>query len=753
MKAIILAGGEGRRLRPLSFNVPKPMIPLFDRPLLEHIVLLLKSCGFTELCMTLHYLPEVIRRRFGDGSGYGVRIEYRVETEAAGTAGSLRACADFIGGEDFLVIGGDAACDYDLRVAMEKHRISGADATLLLARCRTPGEYGLVLTSEDGQIRGFVEKPGPERICSELVNTGIYVLSPSVLAEIPADRSCDFGGELFPRLLKERRRLLSWEAEGYWNDVGTCRAYMQTCRDVLDGRLRLRLPEAGIRTAGRAWISPEAAVSPDVQPGPYTVIGAGSRIGGGCRIVGSVLHGAAVGSGCEITGSILSPGAVLGKNTILREGCVLGEGVRIDAGSLLRENVRIWPGVTLGENSLISESLTENGSVWEPAFLEGGTLAGSAGGEITPRRLLQMGRSISNGRAGAAAAGGAYARLLADAFLIGVGTVGSRGFRLDASLPAAAAAAGPVYGLDTVLFVLQQGSRVFLRFFDEAGLPIDRKRQRALAAAAVDDCSAELPEDSRSPMTLTGSDEIWMADALRAGGSLRGLRLSCNSRILQEAFGRSGAEIAAPAEGVLHLELSDDGFGFSAVDEKGRRHSRDRLLCALTQAEFLGGAQAVALPYEAPSLAEELAAEAAGTVYRLERDGEDARRLYRHAPWCRDGLTAALRLMFLLQTKQAFPSLAAFMDTLPDYHTRESVVRVRSDDAAILHRFSRLQDAETVSGVRFRDGETTATIRRLGPGMLQLITESLRMEAAEEFQASLRDMITAWDEGAAESKG
>ncbi len=226
MKAIILAGGEGRRLRPLSLNAPKPMIPLFDRPLLEHIVLLLKSCGFTELCMTLHYLPEVIRRRFGDGSGYGVRIEYRVETEAAGTAGCLPACGDFIGGDDFLVISGDAACDYDLRAAMEKHRISGADATLLLRRCRTPGEYGLVLTTEDGRVRGFVEKPGPDKICSDLINTGIYVLSPAVLAEIPGDRSCDFGGELFPRMLKEGRRLLTWEPEGYWNDMGTCRAYM-----------------------------------------------------------------------------------------------------------------------------------------------------------------------------------------------------------------------------------------------------------------------------------------------------------------------------------------------------------------------------------------------------------------------------------------------------------------------------------------------------------------------------------------------
>ena len=750
MKAIILAGGEGRRLRPLSVNAPKPMIPLFDRPLLEHIVLLLKSCGFTELCMTLHYLPEAVRSHFGDGSGYGVRIEYRVETEAAGTAGCLPACADFIGNDDFLVISGDAACDYDLRAAMEKHRISGADATLLLSRSSTPGEYGLVLTSEDGRIRGFVEKPGPDKICSDLINTGIYVLSPAVLAEIPANRSCDFGGELFPRMLKERRRLLTWVPEGYWNDVGTCRAYMQTCRDVLDGRLRLQLPQGGKHIPGPAWISPKAEVHPDTTPGPYTVIGAGSRVAGGCAISGSVLNGAAVGSGCRVSGSILSSGVAMGRNAIVREGAVLAEGVTVGAGTLIRENVRLWPGVSLGENALVPESLTGNGSVWAPVFHEGGVISGSAEGGITPRRMLQMGGGAGGGPVGAAAEGGAYACLLAEAFLIGAGASGCRTFRLDAPLPAAAAAAAPVYGLDTVLFVRQSGSRVFLCFYGGDGLPVDRKKQRSLAAAAADDCTAALPESCRSPARMTGSEEAWIAGALRVCGRLEGLHLSCGPRSLQQALARAGAETVPPAEGLLRLSLSEDGFTCAAVDERGRRHEWDRLLCAVARAEFQCGARSVVLPYGAPVLAEQLAMEAAGTVYRLERDGQDAVKRFQALPWCRDGLTAALRLVFLVRVKLAFSSLAAFMDTLPDYHTQESVLKVRGDDGAILHRLSRQPAAETVSGVRFRVGDTTATIRRLEPGKLKLITESLRMEAAEEFNAALREKIRAWDGGDAE---
>ena len=175
MKAIILAGGEGTRLRPLSICKPKPMLRLFDRPLLEHIVLLLRNCGFTELCMTLHYLPQIIQDHFGDGSELGVSIEYRTEAQAAGTAGSVLACRDFAGKDDVLVVSGDAACSYDLRAMMEKHRLSGADATVLVQKCSEPSEFGLVLTEEDGRVKGFVEKPGPEKIVSDLINTGIYV--------------------------------------------------------------------------------------------------------------------------------------------------------------------------------------------------------------------------------------------------------------------------------------------------------------------------------------------------------------------------------------------------------------------------------------------------------------------------------------------------------------------------------------------------------------------------------------------------
>lgn len=748
MKAIILAGGEGTRLRPLSANKPKPMIRLFDRPLLEHIVLMLKRCGFTELCMTLHYLPQVVRDYFGDGSGLGVSIEYRTETQAAGTAGSVLACGDFIGNEDFLVISGDAACSYDLQAMMEKHRLSGACATILVRQSREASEFGLVVSDEDGRIRSFVEKPGPERVVSDLINTGIYALSPAVLKGIPEGRSVDFGGEVFPRMLRRGRHLHVWQGEGYWNDVGSCEAYLATCRDVLEGRFPLPIP-AGQKTraSGPCWVSPEAQVSEDAELGPFTVIGGGSTVEGGCSLSGCVVDGAYLQAGCTAEASILSSGVRLGRGVQLRSGCVLAEGVTVGDGCLLVENLRVWPGLTLPAGSVLTEDLHRSGDERPLRFREGGVLSGVNGLDLTPERLLCLGRSCGAGRIGAAAAGGSYARLLAGAFLLGAGAAGKDTFLTDAPVPSAAAAAGAVFGLDQSLFFLQEGRRTTVSCFDGDGLPLSRKEQRKMEAGLSGHASAASPEHSRAFSLLTGVEEAYLASALRACSPLDGTRVACSPGLLCKGLLMAGADVIPPADGTAELILSEDGFTLRAVDEKGRAWPWSMLLCALTAAEMRCGAGAVVLPYDTPLLAERIALGENGTIYRLERDGEDARRLWRASPWCRDGLTLALRLLAKLKELGQGEDLAGFMDSLPEYHRFEQVVQLHGPEAAVLRQLSRDRDAETVSGVRLRRGEATATVRRLGDGELRILAESCKMEAAAEFCDSLRQSIREWDKG------
>ena len=229
MKAVIMAGGEGRRLKSITGDLPKPMVPLLGRPMMEHILLLLRRHGFDEVCAAVKYRAEDIISYFGDGSALGIQLEYRVEREALGTAGGVKNCADFYGNDDFLVISGDAACDFDLARLMRAHRESGAGVTIALCRNAEPLRYGLAVTDPTGRIRSFIEKPLWPRVVTDFVNTGIYAVSPRAMELVPAGRAFDLGQELF------RGEVM----DGYWCDVGTPLSYYQCCVDALRGRLDL----------------------------------------------------------------------------------------------------------------------------------------------------------------------------------------------------------------------------------------------------------------------------------------------------------------------------------------------------------------------------------------------------------------------------------------------------------------------------------------------------------------------------------
>ena len=255
MKAVILAGGEGKRLKSVTGSLPKPMVPLLGRPLMERCVELLRENGIRELCAALRYNPGPIMDYFGDGERFGVDITWRIETQPLGTAGGVKACMDFVGSEDFLVMSGDAACDFDLAGLLRRHTESGAAATVALYECPEPLRYGVAVRSGDGDVRGFVEKPDWSRVVSDLVSTGIYALSPRAMDYVPDNTEFDFAKNLFPLLLERGERIRGELMEGYWCDVGTPRSYYQCCVDALDGRLRL--PDA--ETPAEAESAPAAA--------------------------------------------------------------------------------------------------------------------------------------------------------------------------------------------------------------------------------------------------------------------------------------------------------------------------------------------------------------------------------------------------------------------------------------------------------------------------------------------------------------
>lgn len=243
VKAVIMAGGQGTRLKAVSGDTPKPMVPLLGRPILEHILILLKKEGFEDICITLRYKADEIKNYFGNGEKFGLRIRYSTEDAPLGTAGGVKNCRDFFGDEDFLVISGDAACDFRLHELMARHKAENAAVTMALYKNPNPLSYGLTVTDGEGRVRSFIEKPNWPRVVSDMVNTGIYIISPRVMELVPDGREFDFAKELFPLLLGKGEKILGIAMDGYWCDVGSPLSYYRCCVDALEGRLQLSMGE------------------------------------------------------------------------------------------------------------------------------------------------------------------------------------------------------------------------------------------------------------------------------------------------------------------------------------------------------------------------------------------------------------------------------------------------------------------------------------------------------------------------------
>lgn len=311
MKAMVLAAGLGTRLRPLTYEITKPMVPVLDRPVMEHILDLLKRHGFDEVIANLHYFPDSIKQYFGD------RITYRVEEELLGTAGGVRACRDFFGGEPFLVISGDALTDIDLGALAARHASAGGIATLAVKKVPDTREYGVVLHDRDGRITGFQEKPAPEEALSDLGNCGIYVFSPEIFDYFPERPFADWAQDVFPALLENDVPFHIHEIDEYWNDVGSLTELRQGTFDALGGELHLEMEgsevQPGVMVAGDTILPADATVEGPVWIGTEVLIGAGVRLTGPV-VVGD---GATIGDGAQLRSSIIFPGTDVGADLIL----------------------------------------------------------------------------------------------------------------------------------------------------------------------------------------------------------------------------------------------------------------------------------------------------------------------------------------------------------------------------------------------------------------------------------------------------
>ena len=501
MKAVIMAGGEGTRLRPLTSNQPKPMLPMGNRPMMEHVVRLLRHHGFEDIVVTVAFMPNAIRTYFGDGSEFGVRMVYATEETPLGTAGSVMNARDELD-DRFLVISGDVLTDIDLSAVVSFHEEKGALATLALSAVENPLEFGIVIASEDGSIERFLEKPTWGQVFSDTINTGIYVLEPEIFDHIPADRSVDFSGEVFPEVLARGRPIYGYVAEGYWEDVGTTEAYLRAHQDILDSKVQVDIGGFEIRPGvwvgkgttidpaasveGPAVIGDNCSIGAGVVLGEYSTLGSNVRVADGAEVRRSVVQdNAYFGPGVRVAGSVIGRSCDLRRGASCEPGSVLGEGCLIGAQAQVRAGVKIYPFKTVETGAVVNSSIVWESRGARSLFGRDG-VRGIANVDISPELVVRLSMAwastLDKGMTVTASRDTSRAsRMLKRAVMIGCNAAGVNVDDLEvATVPVTRhhiRAAGNQGGV-TVRLAQDDPQSVLIRFFDEDGRDLDESGQR-----------------------------------------------------------------------------------------------------------------------------------------------------------------------------------------------------------------------------------------------------------------------------------
>jgi mannose-1-phosphate guanylyltransferase/phosphomannomutase len=406
MKAVVMAGGEGTRLRPMTANQPKPLLPVINRPIMEHVLRLLKRHGFTETVVTVQFLAALIRNYFGDGDELGMSLSYATEEMPLGTAGSVKNAQEALRDEPFLVISGDALTDIDLSDMVRFHKKNGALVTIGLKRVPNPLEFGIIIVDDEGRIQRFLEKPTWGQVFSDTVNTGIYVMEPEVLDHVASGESVDWSSDVFPKLLAEGRPLYGYIAEGYWEDVGTHESYLKAQADMLSGKIDIEIDgfemSPGVWVAEGAEVDPEAVLKGPLYIGDYAKVEAGAELREytvlGSNVVvkeNAFLHRAVVHDNVFVGPSTNLRGCVIGKNTDLMAGArieeraIIGDECVIEAEAYVSSDVKVYPFKTIEAGAVVNTSVIWESRGQRTLFGPRG-VSGLVNVEITPELVVRL---------------------------------------------------------------------------------------------------------------------------------------------------------------------------------------------------------------------------------------------------------------------------------------------------------------------------------------------------------------------------
>ncbi|MDD4503673.1 MAG: sugar phosphate nucleotidyltransferase [Clostridiaceae bacterium] len=671
MKAVIMAGGEGTRLRPVTCGIPKPMVPVLNKPVMEYSIELLKKHNITDIAATLAYFPAVITDYFEDGGNFGVNLKYYIEHTPLGTGGSVKNAEDFFD-DTFFIISGDALTDIDLEKAMEFHKSKMSKATLILKKVSIPLEYGVVITDENGRITSFLEKPSWGEVFSDTINTGIYILEPEVLDYYKKGDNFDFSKDLFPKLLRDNIPMYGYVTEDYWNDIGDLKVYKEVNFDILMGKVRASI---NYRNLGEGiWIGENTEIPESCTFKAPVLIGNNCRLKGRTTIEASIIDddteigeatsikksiiwkNSKVGRNVQCRGTVLCSGVTVKNGVHIFENTVIGSNTTLETGAIIKPDIKIWPEKVIEADAVVAENLVW-GTKASKTLFGYRDVSGDVNVSLTPEFASRMGSAFGstlkeNSRIIVSSDGSNAAEIIRESLISGVLSTGIGVICIDNAVMPIMRFAVRFYRTEGGVHIwkdYREENKVHLEFSNSEGISIDRSAERKIENSFVREdfkrCNADRIKDIIRTNNFTDFYIQNGINLLKHSNRIKDLNmklvvasiskqvvdiaasyltsLGCSVDI-DNSYGKDHilpgnaksrnvyneyiSELTIKQGACMGVVLSEDGENFVLIDHKGRILDKDKQI-ALTSLIILktGMSKRIIVPHTASRVIEKMA--------------------------------------------------------------------------------------------------------------------------------------------------
>ncbi len=764
MKAVVMAGGEGSRLRPLTCTTPKPMMKIMGKPVIGYIIDLLISEGFDEIAITVRYKAEDIENYIESLKKKKAKITCVSEKNILGTAGSVKnAAKDW--NEPFLVISGDCICDCELKKVMQHHKNIMADATIVCKEVEKTDEYGTVLLSESGCVESFCEKPDWSHASSSLANTGIYVINPAVLDSVPDDVQYDFAFHLFPEMMNSGKRLYGYCTDCYWCDIGDLKSFRRCCADIMEHKVRTSLPrsENGIFTKHElpdgdydiippVYIGKNVVIGENCTIGPFTVLEDNVIIGQDSRIKKSVVMcNSSISENSDTIGAVVGEKCVLKPNVVCLEGCCIGDGCIIGGSSTVSNNVLVWPEKKVPYRSVIISNLRDGMSEYDLIGDDG--ISGETFTELSCEKCCRLGEALASssfgGKIGIGYDRSKASKALAMAVMSGLISGGSKISDFGECIECQMSFFVSFCSLDSGIYISATPENGHIRLFGQYGLPLYRRYERELESRYKRSdfrrcCGVECNEIH----DMSSVGEIYEGQLLSSSGSnISGTAASIKSKnlMIKNLVDKCFYLLGCTRKELPEFSVDSAGKYVTAKDENGSLVSHDRLL-ALCGDYSLRMGDDIAVPFDAPACLDSIAEKHNCNIYRIGSSsmtdyGTDIAQCLRQCMWAFDAIALCFKVIGIMRNEKK--SLSVLMQNVPLFAQKTKII-APSVSPTMLASVLGIRTGNDSQGLRKTVANGYVSISRTGAGrLIKILAEAESMEAAEEICINTENKINA----------